>query len=78
MIPLRDQEYLRARFARDMVGAVRIDYFTQRKLPIFIPGREELRQDIERAIAAKRLAWLRRALTSYIVRNCRETAAGKS
>ena len=41
MIPLRDQEYLRARFARDMVGAVRIDHFTQRKLPIFIPGREE-------------------------------------
>ncbi len=41
MIPLRDQEYLRARFARDMVGAIRIDHFTQRKLPIFIPGREE-------------------------------------
>jgi glutaredoxin-like protein len=41
VIPLRDQEYLRARFARDMVGAVRVDHFTQRKLPIFIPGREE-------------------------------------
>ncbi len=41
MIPLRDQEYLRARFAREMVGAVRIDHFTQRKLPIYIPGREE-------------------------------------
>jgi glutaredoxin-like protein len=41
VIPLRDQEYLRARFARDMVGAVRIDHFTQRKLPIFVPGREE-------------------------------------
>ena len=41
MIPLRDQEYLRARFAREMVGAVRIDNFTQRNLPIYIPGREE-------------------------------------
>ncbi len=41
MIPLRDQEYLRARFAREMVGAVRIDHFTQRNLPIYIPGREE-------------------------------------
>jgi glutaredoxin-like protein len=41
VIPLRDQEYLRARFAREMVGAVRIDHFTQRNLPIFIPGREE-------------------------------------
>jgi len=41
VIPLRDQEYLRARFAREMVGAVRIDHFTQRNLPIYIPGREE-------------------------------------
>ena len=41
MIPLRDQEYLRARFAREMVGTVRIDHFTQRNLPIYIPGREE-------------------------------------
>ncbi|MDI6857337.1 MAG: thioredoxin family protein [Dehalococcoidia bacterium] len=41
MIPLRDQEYLRERFARELTGAVRIDLFTQRRLPIFIPGREE-------------------------------------
>jgi glutaredoxin-like protein len=41
VIPLRDQEYLRARFARELTGAVRIDYFTQRRLPVFIPGREE-------------------------------------
>lgn len=41
MIPLRDQEYLRDRFARELTGTVRIDYFTQRQLPIYIPGREE-------------------------------------
>jgi glutaredoxin-like protein len=41
VIPLRDQEYLRERFARDLSGAVRIDLFTQRRLPIHIPGREE-------------------------------------
>ena len=41
MIPLKDQEYLRVRFARELSGAVRIDYFTQRRLPIFIPGRED-------------------------------------
>ncbi len=41
MIPLRDQEYLRTRFARELTGGVRIDYFTQRRLRIFIPGREE-------------------------------------
>ena len=40
-----------------------------------IPGMDEMRHDIERAIAAQRLAWLRRALSSYIVRKCRESAA---
>ena len=39
---------------------------------------DEMRRDIERAIAAQRLAWLRRALCSYIVRKCRETTAAKS
>lgn len=41
MIPLRDQEFLRAKFAQELMGTVKIDYFTQRKLPIYIPGREE-------------------------------------
>ncbi len=38
-----------------------------------IPGLDEMHRDIERAITAQRLAWLRRALNSYIVRKCRET-----
>jgi len=42
-----------------------------------IPGMDEMRCDIEHAIAAQRLAWLRRALSSYIVRKCRESTAGK-
>ena len=41
-----------------------------------IPGMEEMQDDIVRAIAVPRLAWLRRALTSYIVRKCRETTGG--
>ncbi len=41
MIPLQDQEFLRAKFAQELTGTVKIDYFTQRKLPIYIPGREE-------------------------------------
>jgi glutaredoxin-like protein len=41
LIPLRDQEYLRERFARELTGTVRIDFFTQRRLPIHIPGRED-------------------------------------
>jgi hypothetical protein len=43
-----------------------------------ISGMDEMQRDIERAIAAKRLAWLRRALSSYIVRKCRESVALKS
>ena len=41
-----------------------------------IPGMDEMRRDLERASAAQRLAWLRRAVSSYIVRKCRETSAG--
>lgn len=40
MIPLRDQERLRQRFERELLGQVRIDYFTQRDLPIYLPGKE--------------------------------------
>jgi glutaredoxin-like protein len=41
VIPLREQEYIRERFTRELTGKVRIDYFTQRPSPLFVPGREE-------------------------------------
>jgi glutaredoxin-like protein len=41
VIPLRDQEYIRERFASELTGKVRIDYFTQRPSPLIVPGREE-------------------------------------
>lgn len=41
MIPLRDQEMLRQRLARDLTSRVRIDYFTQKPSPIYIAGRQE-------------------------------------
>jgi glutaredoxin-like protein len=41
VIPLRDQEYIRQRFEQELEGRVRIDYFTQRPSPLFVPGREE-------------------------------------
>ncbi len=41
MIPLREQEYIRERFARELEGRVKIDYFTQRPSKLFVPGREE-------------------------------------
>ncbi len=41
MIPLQEQEYVRRRFASELTGKVRIDYFTQRPSRLFVPGREE-------------------------------------
>jgi len=41
VIPLREQEYLRERFAQELEGKVKIDYFTQRPLSLYLPGREE-------------------------------------
>ena len=41
MIPLREQEYIRARFAQELEGRVKIDYFTQRPSALYFPGREE-------------------------------------
>ena len=41
MIPLREQEYIRERFEKQLEGRVKIDYFTQRASALYIPGREE-------------------------------------
>lgn len=41
MIPLREQELLRQQFQRDIQGPVKIDLFTRRPSPVFVPGREE-------------------------------------
>jgi len=39
MIPLRDQELIRQKFAAELLGPVKIDYFTERELSIEVPGR---------------------------------------
>jgi hypothetical protein len=39
---------------------------------LFIPGAEQVRRGIEKALAEGRLAYLRRALTSYAVRKARQ------
>jgi glutaredoxin-like protein len=41
VIPLKEQEYIKERFARDLEGKVKIDFFTQRASKIFVPGRQE-------------------------------------
>jgi glutaredoxin-like protein len=40
VIPLKDQEYLRDRFARELVKQVRIDFFTQKESTLFVPGHQ--------------------------------------
>ena len=40
-----------------------------------VPGTDEMEKRIRAALADGRLAWLRRALSSYIVRKCRASAA---
>ena len=41
MIPLREQEYIRERFERELEGKVKLDYFTQKASALYVPGREE-------------------------------------
>jgi len=41
VIPLREQELIRQRFAQDLTGPVKIDLFTMRPLPVYVPGRQE-------------------------------------
>jgi len=40
LIPLREQEFLREKFSRELVRRVRIDFFTQKKTSLFIRHRQ--------------------------------------
>jgi glutaredoxin-like protein len=40
LIPLREQEYLREKFSRELVRRVRIDFFTQKETSLLVPGRQ--------------------------------------
>jgi glutaredoxin-like protein len=39
MIPLKDQELIREKFAAELMGPVKIDLFTERELGITVPGK---------------------------------------
>lgn len=41
MIPLKDQEIIRQKFAQELRRPVKIDLFTQREVDLFIPGRPQ-------------------------------------
>jgi len=40
MIPLKDQELLRQKFALELGNPVKIDFFTQRELGLYLPGHQ--------------------------------------
>ncbi len=39
MIPLKDQELIRQKFAVELIGPLKIDYFTERESALTVPGR---------------------------------------
>lgn len=40
MIPLKEQEFIRQKFAQELSGPVKIDFFTEREMAISVPGRK--------------------------------------
>jgi glutaredoxin-like protein len=43
MIPLGDQETIRELFEEELTGPVKLEFFTQKPSPVFVPGRDECR-----------------------------------
>jgi glutaredoxin-like protein len=39
MIPLKEQDLIRQKFAAELLGPVKIDYFTEREISLTVPGR---------------------------------------
>ena len=40
MIPLKDQETIREKFAQELLGQVKIDFFTERETGLAVPGKQ--------------------------------------
>jgi glutaredoxin-like protein len=40
LIPLKDQEFIRQKFAEELLGPVKVDFFTERELGLTVPGKE--------------------------------------
>ena len=40
MIPLKDQDFIREKFAQELLGQVKIDLFTEREVTLTVPGKE--------------------------------------
>jgi glutaredoxin-like protein len=40
LIPLKDQDFIREKFAQELLGQVKIDLFTEREVALTVPGKE--------------------------------------
>ncbi|MEX0786840.1 MAG: thioredoxin family protein [Dehalococcoidia bacterium] len=77
MIPLREQEYIKQRFERELEGKVKLDFFTQRPSRLYVPGREECATCDDARKLYEELASLsdRVSLTTHEFADAREEAA---
>jgi alkyl hydroperoxide reductase subunit AhpF len=77
VIPLREQEYIKDKFAQELVGPVRFDYFTQRASPLYVPGREECVycEDVRQLLEELAALSTKIKLTVHEFREAREAAA---
>lgn len=53
MIPLGEQDYIREVFEQALTGPVKVEYFTQRRAAVFVPGREDCQycEDVQQMLA---------------------------
>jgi glutaredoxin-like protein len=67
VIPEREQRIIQERFAAELAGRVRIDYFTQHRSPIVVPGRAECRhcEEVGQALVEVAALHSRMALTAH-------------
>jgi glutaredoxin-like protein len=79
VIPLREQEVLKQRFARDLQNRVRVDFFGQKPSGVFVPGRIDTSaacEDVRKLLHEIAALNLRISLTVYDIDDDASTAEG--
>jgi alkyl hydroperoxide reductase subunit AhpF len=77
VIPLKEQEVLKQRFARELQNRVRIDFFGQKPSGVFIPGRADnsaVCEDVRKLLHEIAALNLRLSLTAHDIDADAETA----
>src|SRR5690606_12056836 len=78
MIPLREQELLKLRFARELQTRVRVDFFGEKPLPVVVPGRVDnsaASEDTRKLLQELAALNLRISLTPHDIDADAETAS---